>query len=604
MTVEMIARGPDGCGTSSGPGFALGHRRLSVIDLAGGRQPMSSRDGSIEVVFNGEIYNYQDLRRDLETKGYRFTSASDTETLLHGYDSWGLEGLLKRLRGMYGFAIVDRTRHEIHLARDPVGKKPLMFRYDGEELVFASTVRSLIRGLKRVPDIDKAAIDYLLTQLYIPGPLTILQGVEKLMPGHALSLGQDGRRREIVHWRPDFLQHDFTVSDDEWMSRTEGALQTAVKRRLIADVPIGILLSGGVDSSLVTAAASQVAGPVATFSVRTDDPTLDESRYATAVARRWGTKHHTLDVRSNARSTLPRLVAGMGEPLADASLIQVFAIAAEARKEVTVVLTGDGGDEVFGGYAHYLAYHFADLLRARLPRVLNGPMASLGAALETQTGLLHRAATVLRFATDPGCIKYSAAWADRPLREMLYTGEFRADVTLASEPSVSPSAGAGLADQVMQAQFSTLLPDDYLAKVDNGTMAVGLEARSPFLDLDLITMAMQIPARCRFRGGRQKSILRRLALKNLPHHTVRRRKRGFVTPVGKWLRNDWRDLVDELLLGRVASQRGWFQPSALKTLVQEHNSGHDHGYLLWALVVLELWVRLSLDRTLSAEDTL
>jgi asparagine synthase (glutamine-hydrolysing) len=378
MREAVTYRGPDACGLSHGPGYALGHRRLSIIDLSeNGVQPMSNEDGSVEIVLNGEIYNFRELRCQLQTKGHIFRSATDTEVLVHGYEEWGINRLLSMIRGMYAFGIVDHGEHIIHLARDPLGKKPLFFRLGPDELAFASSARALASGLTDIPDVDVAGIDKLLWNLYIPGPETIFVGVEKLPPGHALSLGCDGIRCEFVHWRPDFLHSEEGLQDDEWLEKIESALETAVKRRLVADVPVGALLSGGVDSSLVTAMAAKLAGKIQTFSVATEDPQLDESHFARAVAERCGTTHHELKVRGDIRKSLCRLIAAMGEPLADASAANTFAIAEQARQFVTVVLTGDGGDEGFGGYQQYLAYYFAGHLSRLGSGLLKVPLWAL-----------------------------------------------------------------------------------------------------------------------------------------------------------------------------------------------------------------------------------
>jgi asparagine synthase (glutamine-hydrolysing) len=601
MREAMQYRGPDGCGLTCGPGYALGHRRLSIIDLsANGLQPMANEDNSVQIVFNGAIYNFAELRRGLLEKGHQFRSRTDTEVLIHGYEEWGLSGLFSRIRGMYAFAILDHATHTIHLGRDPLGKKPLFVRLRNGELVFASSARALALALHALPEIDPIAVDQLLCDLYIPGPGSIFQGVEKLLPGHALSLGPDGERRELIHWRPDFLHPEMGVNDEEWLKRIELALETAVNRRLIADVPIGILLSGGVDSSLVTVIAAKMTGRVQTFSVAADDPALDESRYAEAVARRYGTVHHVLKVASDFRSNLVRLVTAMSEPLADASAANVLAIAEEARQFVTVILTGDGGDEAFGGYTHYLAYYAAQRLRKLCPGPLKAMLVLLSSVLQCSGGALHRAGTLCRLSAAPleQTLFSANSMVVSSTRRSLYSPEFREKIgqnrhNLHYLSLLPCSSRAEDVDRVMQAQLLTILPDDYLAKVDGATMGVSVEARSPFLDVDLMELAMRIPAAARFRGGKAKSLLRRLALRYVPAQCVRRRKQGFAAPIGKWLREDWNDLVEDFVLGPQVEQRGWFQRNTLERVVQEHRRGVDHAHLLWALLVLELWIRLT-----------
>jgi asparagine synthase (glutamine-hydrolysing) len=604
MRDAMVPRGPDGFGLSQGPGFALGHRRLAIIDLSeAGRQPMGNDDGSVQVSFNGEIYNFLELRRQLEGAGHRFRSRTDTEVLIHGYEAWGLEGLLRRIRGMYAFALVDSRAGAIHLARDPLGKKPLFFRLGDGELVFASSAGALARGLVSAPEIDPAAVDDLLWNLYVPGPRTIFAGVEKLLPGHALSLGPDSRRRDRVHWRGDFFHPEAGVAEEEWLERVEAALSAAVKRRLVADVPLGILLSGGVDSGLVAALAARAAGRVRTFSVASDDPALDESRFARAVAERYGTEHHELKVQSSACADLQALVASLAEPLGDTSSANVFAIARLARQSVTVALTGDGGDEAFGGYRHFLAYHLAGKLRRFLPRPLRPALARLARVLRRGPGPIRRVGTFLhRTAAPLEKIYREVGEIGATTRGALFTPEMRERLgghlpTDHYLRALSGGVGALPADRVMQLHLHTELADDFLPKVDGGTMGASLEARCPFLDLDLMELALRIPAPVRFRGGQRKGLLRALARRFLPAEVVDRRKQGFAAPVGRWLTGRaGAGLVEDLVLGSQVERRGWFRREALQQLVGEHRRGHDRGQLLWTLMVLELWIRVNVEQ--------
>jgi len=611
MRDAMIFRGPDGCGFCDGPGFAIGHRRLSIIDLSdAGQQPMWNEDRSVAVVLNGEIYNFLELRPQLERSRHQFTSHTDTEVLLHGYEEWGIEGLLQRIRGMYAFAIVDTRRKEIHLARDPLGKKPLFYSWANGELTFASSARALILARSSTPDINPCAVDDLLWNRCIGGTKTIFAGIEKLLPGHAWSLGPDQIPKESVRWRPNFFDHDNGVRAEEWLERIEDALQNAVKRRLVADVPIGVMLSGGVDSGLVAAMAAKSAGRIKTFCVGNEDPAEDESAYAQAVAERYGTDHHLLPVRSSVRADLPRLVAAMGEPFADASAANLFAIAQVARQSVTVVLTGDGGDEGFGGYTEFWAAHHAGRIYAFLPPRVRSLLGCLVNPLQRGPRLSRRAGTFLRMATMPLEQSFGELQSsDARYRANLYTPDFMAALNgrhprqdtfrlLAATPSES------WCDRIMQAHLETVLPDDFLPKVDLATMGASLEARSPFLDIDLIELAMRIPAAVRLSDHQPKGLLRRLARKHIPPAGVDRRKQGFSAPVGLWFRNNWLDLIREFILGPQVEQRGWFRRDALERTAAEHLQGREHGNLLWALLVLELWIRLSVDRVLSASDAI
>lgn len=607
----MSFRGPDAAGATVGEGFGLGHRRLAIIDLSeAGCQPMRNEDGSIQIVLNGEIYNFQELRKPLVDAGHQFRSSSDTEVLIHGYEEWGLERLLRQLRGMYAFALIDRPRRIVHLARDPLGKKPLFFRWTGDELIFASSARALTLGTNGSPVVDPRAIDDLLANLYVPGPRTIFKDVEKVLPGHAVSFDSSGRRHDLVHWKPDFFHPEHGVSESVWLDRIEAALDTAVRRRLIADVPVGLLLSGGVDSSLVTAFAARAAGAVQTFSVAADQASLDESSYAQAVADHCRTNHRVLRVGGDVRRRLPRLIASLGEPMADASALNLIGISELARDSVTVALTGDGGDEGFGGYSTFWAYFHAASVRRFLPNAALPALAGVADVLRNAGGPIRRAGTLLRLAARPVEETYAGgAWLRAQLRRSLYT-DGMAQQLAGHDPAahyrlaLASSNGASSTDRVMQAHLLTVLPDDYLAKVDSATMAVSLEARSPFLDQDLIELAMRIPLATRFSGGAPKALLRRLAYRFLPRHIIDRPKQGFVAPVGQWLRRDWIDLIEAVVLGPAVERRGWFTRSALERVVADHRRGHDRGYLLWTLLVLELWMQMAVDRTLTADAQL
>jgi asparagine synthase (glutamine-hydrolysing) len=611
MRDAMTPRGPDGFGLEHGPGFALGHRRLSIIDLSdAGHQPMSNEDDSVWLVFNGEIYNHLDLRPQLEAAGHRFRSRTDSEVLIHGYEQWGLEELLRRIRGMYAIVLVDRRDGSIHMARDPLGKKPLFFQWADGELLFSSSARSLALGLSATPEIDPVAVDALLWSRYIPGPRTIFVGVQKLPPASLWSLNRAGEVREAVYWQPDFRHPQAGVDDEEWLERIEATLTIGVKRRLMADVPLGVMLSGGVDSSLVTALAAKCTGRLQTFSVANEDPRYDESAYAEAVAQRYGTDHHVLPVRTNVREDLPHLVAAMGEPLADASAINLFAIAKMARQAVTVILTGDGGDEAFGGYTEAFAAHHAQRIQRFLPRAIRPCLAGLAAFMQRGPAMVRRPGTLLRMSASPleDSFGLLGPWDSR-WRNDLYTPEFRGFLgphypLKHYRSALAETEGMPWADRVMQTHMTTLLPDDFLAKVDYATMGASLEARCPFLGLDLLDLAMQIPAETRFRGRQPKGLLRSLARRHLPKAGVDRPKQGFSASVDLWFQGRWNDLVDDLILGPHVEQRGWFRRQSLQRLVDEQLRGIQHGNLLWALLVLELWIRQAAERTLNPADTL
>lgn len=603
MRELMPFRGPDGAGVSHGAGYALGHRRLSIIDLSeAGRQPMTNEDGSIELVLNGEIYNFAELRPALERAGHRFASRTDTEVIIHGYEEWGLEALLRRIRGMYAFAIVDKNRNEIHIARDPLGKKPLYFRHQNGELLFASNVRAIVRALPQPPDVDVTAVHDLLWHLYIPGPRTIFEGIEKLPGGHAATFDGRGARHEIEYWRPDFSRPDHGPDEEEWLREVERVLTIAVERRLVSDVPLGVMLSGGVDSSLVTAITTKIAGRVKTFAVASDDKSIDESHWAAIVARHCGSEHHELKVDADVRGTLPQLVAAMGEPLGDASAANLFAISRVARQHVTVALTGDGGDEAFGGYQHFIAAHLGDRARRFIPDAARPLLVAAGRTLQRFPVPIRRAGTLIRI-TGETAEQYFESFGriiDEPTRASLFTESARERLRghdpVAHYRSALAETRATLdADRLMEVQMQTLLPDDYLAKADVGTMAASLEGRAPFLDVDLVELASRIPSRIRFRANEPKGLLRELARRHVPREVVDRRKQGFVAPVGAWLRESWRDLVDDVVLGSNVERRGLFRREALQSAVDAQRAGRGGDYVIWSLLVLELWLRMTVD---------
>ncbi len=607
MRDQMTMRGPDGFGLSQNPTVVLGHRRLAIIDLsAAGQQPMSNADASLQIVFNGEIYNFLELRMELENAGYAFASRTDTEVLLHGYAQWGLEGLLTRIRGMFAFALVDHNRGEIHLGRDPLGKKPLFFHKTECELIFASSLRALVAGLPNKPEVDLIALDTLLWNAYIPGPRTLLRGVEKLQPGCTVSFLSDGIRRDLRYWNKDFFSPEQGVEREEWLERIEAMLLQAVKRRLVADRPLGVMLSGGVDSGLITAMVARTGARVKTFTVAAEDPSLDESLLAERVARRYDTEHCVLPVTNAIQHQLGCLVAAMGEPMGDPSAAFLLSVAQTARQSITVALMGDGGDECFGGYDYFGVYSLVGQVKRFLPEASLGVVNRAGRALQHQRGALRRAGTLLHMIGAPLEENFrERARMDATTRAALYTPDFHhalgthhpADHYL---QALAQDKNALPVDRVMQMHLQTVLPDQLLAKTDLATMGASLEARCPFLDQDMVELAMRIPAKHRFHGG-TKGLLRELARRHLPGEVVDRPKQGFEPPLAAWLRSkEWADLVDDLLLGHQVEQRGWFQRKTLEVLLKEHRRqahpvGHDSAYLLWTLIILELWLRMTVD---------
>ena len=597
MTAQLAYRGPDGMGVASGPGYSFGHRRLSIIDCTdASAQPMADAANATLLTFNGEIYNYRELRAELVQGGAMFRSEGDAEVLINGYLAWGLPDLLQRVRGMFAFALLDRRDHSLHLVRDPVGKKPLFYRQSGGEVVFASSALALVAGIGFVPDVDPLAVDELLWNTYIPAPRTIFTGVEKVPPATSVTILRDGARRSSHYWQCDFGHPDSGIDPQEWMKRTEDAIVTAIRRRFVSDVPVGITLSGGIDSGLAVALASQAVGRVSTYTIQTEDKVLDESDRAAMVAKRYGTDHHVLLIEADMRNDLPALVNALGEPLGDSSAANLFMLAKIAKPLVSVLLTGDGGDETFGGYGAMYAGYVGGRIGRRVPQPLRPLGLVLARALDRAPGAARRGGTVMRYACLPPEQTFGRTSIITPeLRSALLTPELRAQAGehtpyLHYEETLARTKDLPLDARVMDAYFNTILPGDLLQKADCSTMAVGLEARSPYLDLDVISLAQRMPGSIRFWGG-QKGLLRTIARKYLPGEIVDHPKQGFGAPFAHWLRNEWTDLVNEYVCGPTIEERGWVRREPLERVLASFRAGGPRGPLLWTLLILELWLR-------------
>ncbi|MFA5148875.1 MAG: asparagine synthase (glutamine-hydrolyzing) [Candidatus Omnitrophota bacterium] len=605
MCDELKHRGPDGEGIYLSPeGTAcLGHRRLSIIDLSScASQPMSNEDGSVWLVFNGEIYNFHELRPDLEDRGHRFKSHSDTETLVHLYEEYG-ERCVDHLRGMFAFAIWDDKKQMLFAARDRAGKKPFLYYYESGRFVFSSEFASLLKSGMVPKHVEPGAIGHYMNFGYIPAPDTIFKKVHKLPPAHILTVGKSGVKIER-YWDLDYAGK-IDISETEAASETLRLLREAVKMRLYSDVPLGAFLSGGIDSSCVVAVMSE-STKVKTFTIGFDEEDYSELRYAKEISRRFGTDHHEFIVRPKALEVLELLVERYGEPYADSSCIPTYYVSRETRAFVTVALNGDGGDESFAGYERYQAMSAAE------------KMGKLG---------LRRAARALAFAlpdsTDPKDIFRRArrflSNAGLPAQERyfrwvgisgtlslgsLYSPGFMEGINMESplrllHPYFAEEGGLshlGLLDRLLKADVNTYLPNDLLVKVDIASMANSLEARSPFLDHKVMEFAASLPASYKIRGAEKKYILKKAFSGLLPGEILNRRKMGFGVPVGKWFRGELKDYMRETLLSQSCLSRGYFRPGSLKSLVEEHASGkRDFTSQLWALLNLELWHRKFMD---------
>lgn len=612
MMDRLVHRGPDDSGVHRDGSAALGFRRLSIIDLEGGHQPISNEDETIWGVFNGEIYNFRVLRRRLEAKGHKFRTQGDAEVLVHLYEDAG-EAMFSQLRGMFALAIWDAPRRTLVLARDRLGQKPLVYRRTDDRLIFASELKALLAlSPKDVPRrVDPMALDRYLTYGYIPQPRTILEGVDKLRPAH-YAVWRDGDFRVERYWSPDW-NHERRRSFDDDAAELRETLGEAVREQMAADVPLGAFLSGGIDSTLIVGLMQKAASrPVKTFSIGFTDAAFDETAYAEEAARFLGTEHHKFIIEPNAWETLPALARQFDEPFADSSALPTWRVAQETRRHVTVALTGDAGDELFGGYDRYRALAISEAFH-RLPAAPRRWIAGAVARLLPQSGKAKsRLRTAQRFferINEPAVDRY-LGWMttfDENERFSLYDLD-QAGELFARDNLINAASLLGLAfwkadgrDPVTRAMVSDILmylPGDLLFKVDMASMAHGLECRAPFLDHRVVELALAMPLdrKLRLRPGRSKVILKRAFADLIPPSIQTRRKMGFGVPVGRWFRNELRDELTEVLLDRSTLDRGLFRPEAIRSLVDEHLSGRrERGHQLWALLMLELWMRNYLD---------
>jgi len=593
MNAALVHRGPDEGSVDAFGRCVLGHRRLQVIDLETGSQPVANEAGDVVAVFNGELYNFPELRAGLH--GHRVRGTGDSPVIPHLYEEHGL-GFAERLSGMFAIALWDASRERLVLARDHVGKKPLVYtRLADGSLAFASEVKALLRlpGVRR--EVDPEQLDAYLALQYVPGG-TGLRGIEKLPPGHLL-VAEDGAVRVERFGAFGVLD---PRSDEEWLELVRAEVSAAVDRRLVADVPLGALLSGGIDSSVVVALMARASGrPVRTFTVGFGEPRYDERTFARAVADRFATEHTEVVLDPDVEATLPRLASSYDEPHGDDAALPLFLICEAARREVTVALTGDGGDESFGGYERYFAHRLA----ARVPSVGAGQAAAALRRLSHEPrSTATRAARFLETVAAPPAERYGRLMEVFPaeLRAELWEPEF----VLAPRPAAE-LLGAPHDDSIATLQrldVDTYLPGDLLFKADIASMAHSLELRSPLLDRRVLELGLSLPDRLKLSGRRGKEALRKAFGAELPPEVTSRGKRGFGVPLSAWFRGELRPLAADLLLDSTARSRGQLRPAAVKRLLDEHVSGRsDHGHRLWCLVMLELWQRTWVDAVQPVE---
>ncbi|MDT5294102.1 MAG: hypothetical protein QOJ76_982 [Acidobacteriota bacterium] len=606
MNERIRHRGPDEDGAYLEGRVGLAMRRLAIIDLAGGQQPIANEDGTLHIVFNGEIYNFRELKTDLEARGHKFRTDCDTEAIVHAYEEFGADAP-KRLRGMFAFAIWDERRQELFLARDRVGKKPLLYSKTGGAFVFGSEFTALLEHPAVGREIDRAAIDDYLTFMCVPAPLTAYRDIRKLEPGHTLTLRRDGELKIERYWEPDFSKK-IKISEEEAGERALELLRDAVRVRLMSEVPLGAFLSGGIDSSTVVALMAEVSStPVKTFSIGFEEQDFSELHHARRVAELVGAEHHEFIVRPDAMEVLPTLVEHYGEPYADSSAIPTYYVARETRRHVTVALNGDGGDECFAGYNRYAAMRLSERYR-KIPgvlreRVIRQAVGLLPASEVKRAGRVRSLKRFLKAASLPPVERY-LSWVsvlDAQAKHELYTDEFRheaggGDARRWLAPWFTRANGAGVVDAAQLADTMTYLPNDLLVKVDIASMAVSLEARSPFLDHHVIEFAATLPERLKLRGLTTKYILKQTLKKLLPPENIKRAKMGFGVPVGHWFRGGMQGFLRENLLSDRSARRGIFRPEGVRRMVELHTRGErDYTHQLWTLLMLELWFQRFID---------
>lgn len=593
MCKAIRHRGPDEQGTWVGDGVALGMRRLSIIDLSGGQQPIFNEEQNILLVFNGEIYNYQSLQKELKERGHQFTTNSDTEVIVHAYEEYG-DDCVKHLRGMFVFALWDKKRHRLLAARDRFGKKPFNYYWDGQQFIFGSEIKSILEaGIPR--EINPLALDEYLLYRYVPTPLTLFKDVMKLPAAHILVYEQ-GQVRTQRYWDLPFTS---TIQDDEEtaLERIRTLLKDAVEVRLMSEVPLGAFLSGGVDSSVVVGLMSQLmAQPVKTFSIGFEEDAYSELPYARKIAKHFNTDHHEFIVKSDLVTALPQLAWAFDEPFGDSSMLPTYYVSKLAREHVTVVLTGDGGDEIFGGYEQYRREYLID----QVPAALRTTLGYASRLLPDGVRGKKRLGTWLK---DYGTRSIEAAMLlpDYP-RPALYTPDFFQQVQEHNPFERHLSDYRRLRHLDVTAAMQAVdtyhyLTDDILVKVDKASMFNSLETRAPLLDQHLAEYVTALSPNVRLCQGVQKHLLKKIAAEMLPDGILNRRKQGFAIPLTQWFRSDVNNYAHDVLGSTRARQRGLFQEPFLQKLLQTDGGSQleNHSQVLWTLLCLELWFQAYMD---------
>lgn len=612
MNQAQFHRGPDEGGIHVEPGIGLGHRRLSIIDLSGGHQPLYNEDNTVVVVYNGEIYNFAELARELENRGHRFRTHCDTEVIVHAWEEWG-EECVQQFRGMFAFAIWDSRQKVLFLARDRLGIKPLYYALlpDGH-LIFSSELKALLVHPGLVREIEPQAVEDYFAYGYVPEPKTILKGASKLLPGHTLvAIQGTGLREPREYWDVPFTP-ELNISEEEAGEELVSRLREAVRIRLVSEVPLGAFLSGGVDSSAVVAMMAGLSDdPVNTCSISFGDPDFNESQHAARVADHFRTNHHVEQVDANDFGLIDKLAGLYDEPYADSSAIPTYRVCQLARKNVTVALSGDGGDENLAGYRRYRWHAYEERIRSLLPQAIRGPLfGALGKYYPKADWApkIFRAKSTfeaLSWDTIEGYFHSVSIMGD-PLRRQLFNSAFRQDLQEYSAMEVfrTYAQKAPVEDALSRIQYidmKTYLVGDILTKVDRASMAHSLEVRVPILDHQLVEWISGLPPGMKLRGQEGKYIFKKALRPHLSDDILYRPKMGFAVPLGGWFRGPLRQKVRDTVLGPIMSELDIFDMEFLTRLVDQHQSGaRDHSAVLWSLLMFESFYRNVLGQAASA----
>jgi asparagine synthase (glutamine-hydrolysing) len=598
MSGLLRHRGPDDGGVCVIGAAGLAHRRLSIIDLSpGGHQPMVSADGSLTIVFNGEIYNFLELRAELEALGHVFRTRSDTEVLLKAYEVWGTASV-ERLNGMYAFAIWDEPRRRLFAARDRLGKKPFYYAHTGDRFVFGSEIKAVIVDPSVSREVDPSAVDEYLSHMAVGGPRTIFRHVRKLPPAHWLLL-EAGNVTIESYWQLSFRADDPPRSEQEYLEGLETRFRDAVRRRMISDVPLGAFLSGGVDSSMVVAMMARHSDrPVKTFTIGFDEPGYSEIEDARLVARHLCTEHAEYVVKPEAISILPDLVWHFDEPFGDSSMIPTYYVCQMARREATVALSGDGGDEIFAGYTRYLRALEGRRWGMIPAPIRRGVLEPIGVGMPMDWPGRNQLLAIARHS--PLAPGYGLGLYPY-IKDRLYSPQMRSRLRAANGSTGDALATSGIASLDLLSRLQYLdtmhyLPDDILTKVDRASMAHALEVRAPLLDYTLVEYMATVPPSLKLKGGVAKYLFKKLGARYLPDSVFTKRKQGFGVPKGAWFQRDLKGVARERLLDPRTLRRGYFRRDVMERILANHEAGRrDYSDWIWCLLVLEEWHRTFID---------